>query len=62
MVSISTGVGELSRGIISKPLMRFDHAQEIVSIVSIGQGNAKEIEENLTKPLVKSSVQCNGQF
>lgn len=42
--------------------MRCDHAQTIVSVVSIRQGTAKEIEENVKKPLVRSVLQCHAQF
>lgn len=62
IVSLSTGDDIWSRG-IGKPLMRCDHAQTIVSVVSIRQGTAKEIEENVQKkPLVRSVMQCHAQF
>lgn len=61
MVSLSTAHDIWPRG-ISKPLVRCDHAQTIVSVISIRQGTAKETEEIVTKPLVRSFMQCHAQF
>lgn len=56
MASFSTGDDMWSRG-INKPLMQCDHSQTVMSTVSIRNGAAKEIEENVTKPLLRSFVQ-----
>lgn len=56
MASLSTGDDMWPRG-INKPLMRSDHSQTVMSIVSIRHKTAEEIEENVKKPLLRFFMQ-----